>query len=240
MSRLSRFARVAIHPEPELGLKDTGLHYTDILFGFVIHELFIRIQNWPSLDSAVKWHLVAGTVLVLGSWIGYHRSRNRPAYEVKFFNLPLFGFVVDQLMLILYFRIAILTPITGPASPDWAFVVRSTLRLVTFVFVLYLTWDLLALWMATARRTDEKGRTVPRYPAVRDEVITDRPALRDAAGILITVLALLLLAALWISANRSEPRWVLPGVILILLAYRWAKEIRTSYRLSSAQGRRPG
>ena len=44
---------------------------------------------------------------MLGSWIGFRRSLNRTTYEVKFFNLPLFRFLMDQLMVILYFRIAV-------------------------------------------------------------------------------------------------------------------------------------
>ena len=88
--------RVALHPIPQVGRIDTSLRYTDILFGFVIRELFLRLQNWPDLTAAVRWHLIVGTTLVLGSWIGYRRSLNRSSYEVKFFNLPLARFIVDQ------------------------------------------------------------------------------------------------------------------------------------------------
>ena len=66
--------RAALHPVPEVGRIDTSLRYTDILFGFVIRELFLRLQNWPNLTAAVQWHLIVGTTLVLGSWIGYRRS----------------------------------------------------------------------------------------------------------------------------------------------------------------------
>src|SRR6266404_5018759 len=105
--------RVALHPVPEPERFDTSLRYTDILFGFVIRELFLRIKNWPQLSGDVHWHLIVGTTLVLGSWIGFRRSLNRSVYQVKFFNLPLFRFIMDQLMLILYFRIAVLTSADG-------------------------------------------------------------------------------------------------------------------------------
>src|ERR1700722_10238927 len=101
--------RLALHPKPELERFDTSLVYTDILFGFVIWELFRRLQNGTLLDPAVLLQPIVGTTLVLGSWIGFRRSLYRPIYQVKFFNLPLFRFIADQLMLILYFRVAVLT-----------------------------------------------------------------------------------------------------------------------------------
>src|SRR5262249_2621206 len=135
--------RVALHPVPEVGRIDTSLRYTDILFGFVIRELFLRLQNWPNLTTAVQWHLIVGTTLVLGSWIGYRRSLNRLSYEVKFFNLPLVRFIVDQIMLVLYFRIAVLTKVDGSDLPAASVLTTDTARLVVYVFILYVVWDFL-------------------------------------------------------------------------------------------------
>src|SRR5688500_15778712 len=97
---------LVVSPPAEPTKRDTGLRFTDILFGFVIRELFIRLQDWGELAWFVRWQLIAATALVLGSWIGFRRSLNRSDYELKFFNLPLLRFVLDQLMVILYFRIA--------------------------------------------------------------------------------------------------------------------------------------
>jgi hypothetical protein len=138
-------ARVMLHPVPEVGRIDTSLRYTDILFGFVIRELFLRLQNWPDLDAAVQWHLIVGTTLVLGSWIGYRRSLNRSSYEVKFFNLPLFRFVVDQGMLVLYFRIAVLTNVDRTNLPTASVLAADTTKFVMYVFFLYVVWDLLGI-----------------------------------------------------------------------------------------------
>lgn len=126
--------RLVLHPPPQPGQVDTSLRYTDILFGFVIRELFLRIQNWFQLDAAVRSHLIVGATLVLGSWIGYRRSLNRSSYEVKFFNLPLFRFILDQLMLILYFRIAVLTS-GGTESRAPSVLATETIELVFLVFV---------------------------------------------------------------------------------------------------------
>src|SRR5438132_902411 len=109
MTGRERLRRV-VSPPAEVSKVDTGLRFTDILFGFVIRELFLRLQNWATLPWFVRWQLIAGTALVLGSWIGFRRSLNRSSYELKFFNLPLLRFVLDQLMVILYFRVAVLAP----------------------------------------------------------------------------------------------------------------------------------
>jgi hypothetical protein len=140
-----KYLRLALHPFPEIEKADTSLRYTDILFGFVIRELFLRLQNFPELDSYTQWHLLIGTTLVLGSWIGFRRSLNRSGYTVKFFNLPFFKFLLDQSMLVLYFRLAATTAVDPTfVVPDPSLAVR-TIELVTYIFGLYLGWDILGI-----------------------------------------------------------------------------------------------
>ena len=219
--------RRSLYPKPQVSKLDTSLRYTDILFGFVIKELFTRLQHWSVLSGEVQLHLVVGTVLVLGSWIGYRRSMNRSAYEVKFFNLPFFRFLADQLMLILYFRIAVLTDLDRAAGT--ANLSEQTLRLVIYVFVLYLVWDGLGLWMALTR--DPFAPTQYRYPKfLEDKTPTSDPAPADFAGFWITyctLVVLLILNAWWTSRFQL---WILVIVGILLLAYRWCKEVRSSLK----------
>jgi hypothetical protein len=98
---MKKLIRVALSPPAAFDRRDTGLRFTDILFGFVIREIFVRLQEWSELDAIVKWQLVASSMLVLGSWIGFRRSLNRSDYQPKFVNLPFLRFVIDQLMIIL-------------------------------------------------------------------------------------------------------------------------------------------
>lgn len=230
---MSGLARLAFHPVPEVGRRDTSLRYTDILFGFVIRELFLRLQNWPQLEGVVKWHLMTATVLVLGSWIGYRRSLNRSSYEVKFFNLPFWRFVVDQFMLVVYFRMAVLTTIPAASGFDWQQLVLDTTRLTAYVFASYVVWDLLGLWMGAA--TDTHGGVVmPRYPLVdADDKPTTSAVALDWIGFGITTAAFTAVVGLWLLARFPNPWAVLPALIIILLAYRWSKEMRTSWRLRS-------
>jgi hypothetical protein len=66
MTRRERL-RLVISPPAEVSKRDTGLRFTDILFGFVISQLFVRLQNWGLLDWYVRLQLITGTALVLGS-----------------------------------------------------------------------------------------------------------------------------------------------------------------------------
>jgi hypothetical protein len=221
--------RDVFHPVPEPEKLDTGLLYTDILFGLVIGELFVRLQKWTQLDGAVRWHLIVGAILVLGSWIGFRRSRYRPAYQLKFFNLPLFRFLIDQLMLILYFRIAVLTEVGGKESPAANDLAGSTTRLILYVFVLYFMWDVLGLWMAKAKTTEADGSKKPVYPVVEDSKMTIKEQPANKWGLRITIGALGVAFLLWMLDKCLAPTPLFLATTALLLAYRWAKEMRTSW-----------
>jgi hypothetical protein len=171
-----------------------------------------------------------GTTLVLGSWIGYRRSLNRSSYEVKFFNLPLVRFIVDQWMLVLYFRIAVLTKVDGSALPAASVLAIDTVRLVMYVFILYVLWDFLGIRMANAQTTAANGTHKPRYPAVKDGKATNDKQPTEWAGFWISVVALVFLFFFWLISGCRNPNLVFYILILLLLGYRWAMEIRTSCR----------
>lgn len=229
---MNTFLRVAPHPVPDLDRFDTSLRYTDILFGFVIRELFLRLQNWSQLDRAVKLHLLVGTTLVLGSWIGFRRSLYRSSYQVKFFNLPLFRFIADQLMLILYFRVAVLTEVGGKQFPPAADLANSTTKLMIYVFVLYTVWDLLGIWMAKAKIIENDGKKKPRYPEVsnsREPQMTEKEQAPNWWGLLISIGGLCLLVLFWLLRGCLTPTGEFLAITAWLLVYRWLKEIRNSW-----------
>ena len=229
MSGAERLKRV-FSPPAEVSKHDTGLRFTDILFGFVISQLFLRLQNWGDLPGFVRWQLVVATTLVLGSWIGFRRSLNRSEYEVKFFNLPFFRFVLDQLMLILYFAVAVLTafPYEGNAAP--ADLVDDTARVLIIVFGLYAAWDALGIGMGYAGK-GQKYRQIDK-----EGEITSDPGRKDwpALGITVAGLAGLTLAYVLLGRDAEtggDARWFFVAATCILLGYRWVKEVKRSWQM---------
>ncbi len=228
--------RAVLLPPAEVGRVSTVLTFTDILFGFVISELFLRLQKWLQLAWYIRLHLIVGAALVLGSWIGFRRSLHRTEYELKFFNLPIFRFIADQVMILLYFRIAVLTPSDGTQLPAADNLAKSTSLLLVFVFVLYAVWDLLGICMAKAQVHAGNGKR-PKYPKVNENgKPTDMEQSPNWIGFGITVGILVLLAALWgvtygAELNDTQAVWVFSLAVVLLLAYRMLKEIRTSWQL---------
>lgn len=217
----SDLARAVFTPPAQDDKHDTGLRFTDILFGFVISQLFLRLQGWSTLTDFSRWQLICGTTLVLGSWIGFRRSVHRPQYELKFFNLPLLRFLLDQVMLILYFRVATLTPLDPSKAPDSAqSVTHATLKALLVVFILYFLWDLAGQAMALLPGAGKK------YPASKV----------DAKGPAITLAFLVAFAAFLHvvdSASSVDATAAMIAATTLLIAYRWLKEIRSTLRGSS-------
>gem|GEM_PF-1756637 len=213
--------------------RDTGLRFTDILFGFVIFQLFQRLQHAGSLPWFARWELIAATTLVLGSWIGFRRSLNRSDYQPKFFNLPFFRFVLDQVMVLLYFRIAVLSPINPNTIVDPSTLAHNTALTLLLIFALYAAWDILGIWMAYARERESGKKTWKYREITRDGEKTDTRALPNWKGTAITIGGLVAFASLYgwtqgrtLDVRDAEIAFVVATILL--LAYRMAKEIRTS------------
>jgi hypothetical protein len=202
-------------PAEETGSRETGLTFTDILFGFVLMELFVRLAHTSSLPKFASLQLIAATLLVLGSWIGFRRSLSRSSYELKFVNLPLARFLLDQAMVVLYFRVATLTPSPWtPKAPGP--LAHATMTALFVIFCLYLVWDLGGIWIGLA----------PKYQNAR---VT-------WGGLLITALALAGSAALCFAPTYSHVRGpeadlLFAAAAVLLFLYRFLKEIRTSWNL---------
>jgi hypothetical protein len=200
-------------PPAEKSQLRTGLQFTDILFGFVISQIFLRLQNWAVLSHFSRWQLICSAALVLGSWIGFRRSLNRSEYELKFFNMPLFRFLLDQIMLIFYFRVATLTPRDPDKSVNVPAVTHDTIKALLFVFALYLLWDIVGQIMAW---------TTAKYDSKRDLIA---PAITIVSlagvGVLLHVVD---------SATTFDANLLMALSTGLLIGYRWLKDIRTTLR----------
>jgi hypothetical protein len=217
--------KLVFSPPPAVSTQSTSLTFTDILFGFVIKELFSRLQYWGTEPGVVRWQLITGIMLVLGSWIGFRRSLSRSSYELKFFNIPLLRFALDQAMLIMYFRVAILTPESERPKVSPAVVVHTTTKALLVVFALYFLWDLAGLGMRW-RGYEEIDSKI--------DMMTGNPFPRNLAGLVITAVFLLIFAGLYavtehVDVHTQQAELIFLVAAALLLAYRFAKEIKTSW-----------
>jgi hypothetical protein len=218
---------VALSPPASVSKQSTALTFTDILFGFVIKELFSRLQYWGTQPSVVHWQLVIGVTLVLGSWIGFRRSLARSNYELKFFNLPLLRFVIDQALVFMYFRISILTSAVANPKVMPVPLAQTTARWVAVIFGLYLLWDVLGVLMSFS----------PKYKKIDQdtEETTDSSFSPNWPGVCITLVSGGLIAIVYaLAANTGSDNANVDVLLIVatilLLLYRFAKEVRTSWQ----------
>lgn len=237
MIRKDLLSQVA-SPPSEISTAQTALTFTDILFGLVALELFRRLQNMFSLPGFAQWQLFTSAVLIVGSWIGFRRSRKRTRYEIKFFNLPLFCFVVDQVLVFFYFYVLTRIPLEPSASIDPEALTHDTLLALCLIFALYVCWDGLSILIAKAK--DHSGPSiVPKYPKVDAESRkTDQFDDPDFVGLGISGAALILFLGLFVIACHAEiseasAKTYFGLALFFLLLYRHAKEINTTF--NSAQ-----
>lgn len=237
MRLLNSPAGRALCPPAQVSKLEAGLRFTDILFGFVISQLFLRLLHWQTLTTFVQLQLITGTLLVLGSWIGFRRSLNRSGYEVKFFNLPFLRFLLDQGMVLLYFQVATRVPDSASPKISVAGVTRATIETLFLVYILYFLWDLLALRMAAVTRINDEGKEVLKYSRIDEKGNETGESARDGWGFGITAVFTALFALLYLLTRHhgidtagADARL---GVAIGLLAlYRFAKEVRTTFRPS--------
>lgn len=195
-------------PAPELKIdpSSTGISFVDILFALVITEILNPVQHWissahGSLPSVEIMNLLLVLTISLTSWIGYHSSVNRPQFQIDFFNLELAKFLLDIIMVVLYFLMA-------------SVAVRGThglkiLALFTFLsFLAYDIWD----HVSKAQKGKEKysiafmdsKETLP--PTVTWS--TKYHAGRHAA----TIICLILTAVIWALTEWLTPTKGAPSV----------------------------
>lgn len=199
----------------------TGLRFTDVLFGFVFKEIFFRLADWSKIDgegaNLVRVHLLLAAAVTIGSYVGFRKSTQRADPVLRFINLPMIRFVVDQAMVVMYFVLATRTSddvaeIPGVSSGSWA---RDSIVAVIAVFVLYVVWDILSLLL---ERREYEG-------------VNFRPS-----GLVISIsftMLLLIPLALVPRDDASVGNGVagLIATIVIVIAYRVVKDNRKFFRL---------
>lgn len=215
-------------PSPTVDPVTIGISFIDILFALAIGVALQPVQSWardPSqnpLPSATVVNMLVVIFLILGSFVGYHNSTNRPRFRIRFVNVEFFKFTLDVCMVVLYFILASFAANQPPG-------IRAETLIVSVVFGLYALWDLAGLIQRSSA-------------AYRDEwckayALSDRPTLMEnwtAANpwrMVVTLGGLVVSTALTVyafltSSVVSTTTVVIVGVILIvvLFLYRVVKD----------------
>jgi len=127
----------------------TSLTFTDVIFGLVIRQIFVEAIPLSKLSLTVKVHLALALVVVVGSYIGYRSSLKRGSFPLLFFNIPLIRFILDLVMIFLYYLLTV-TP-DAATNPSSAVVsARFDSTVVTLIFALFLLWDFAGQWMESS------------------------------------------------------------------------------------------
>jgi hypothetical protein len=203
---------------------DSGLQFTDVLFGFALFEVVRRFVEWTDLTSATRLHLCLATMTILGSYIGFRNSRKRGAFPLRFMNLATFRFALDQVMVFLYFWLALYFSIdknalTGKIDklPSSQSLLRFDSRVIAIIFVLYLAWDFLSHMMAcTGKYLIEKDSKSETLPAKWHRTVVTLACTVVAGGLWLVV-------EIHDPAGAAAEAWLV-GLIVLVFMYRVVKD----------------
>jgi hypothetical protein len=201
--------------DPQVDERTIGIGFVDVLFGLVIGAVLQPFADVGKVPTVGRVQLILAGVITVTSWIGYHNSWNRPRYFILFPNLPLFQFLIDVILVIVYFLIAITAPGATPGVSREASVVIVAI-LVAISFVLYAMWDRLAFLM----RKDDRYK--------RRSLGNDVPVRRQVSYALALVTVVIAgIVGIWRPTATHEILAIEALLITLAVGYRFLKEYVT-------------
>ena len=184
-----------------------GLSFIDVLFALIVGKIFDDIgAHARDLGADGAMQLALAFVVTVTSWVGYHESKRRARYPLRFFTAPLWQFVVDVSLVAAYGALVLGARGTSSLSVD-SF--RWDATIVALIFIGYFVWDRLSLAMS---KTGMYSQT------------KDRPKRRRVTVIFLWVTVVIAVVTWPLDAKG---RWLVAGnAVLSALAvtYRWAKD----------------
>ena len=205
-------AVTAYFQQPLVQLSAETTFGSEILTWSRVTEVF-RSRNISLL------HLTVATTLTVTSAIGYYTSVNLPKLRVRFFNKPFLQFLLDVMMVFVYFLLIQVTE-TSSATAD----ARPEVYLICLSFILYALWDLVSYRLTIDEHAQKalRGQDYRLTPKRRDY------GRRRWVTVGFTVLTLIL--AVWIyrgGGDLSSRTVAMVDAVLIgiLLLYRILKSV---------------
>jgi hypothetical protein len=126
-------------PEPKLDDSGrVGLSFISIGYGVVLVAVFPTAS--PATIGVAEWfHLGLAAFMLVVSYMGYYSNRQEYAeWCIRFFNIPLFQYVLSFGILFLYWELGVALPKSGSKGA-----LRPEAMIIFIVFAAYLVWDFL-------------------------------------------------------------------------------------------------
>ncbi len=203
------------HRPPAPDTAAVGVSFVDVLFALVIARVLEPFAEVQKLTGPGIVHLVLAGILTLTSWIGYHNSLNRPKFFIRFPNLPLWQFLLDISMVVVYWLTAVTAEhVESPVTPPPTALPEAVL--VAISFLLYVAWDYVAL--AIRRNPDYYLRPMSG----------DVKARRNVTVLCFVLSAGVLGAVFWLAPDTDGAVYLVDGLLIALLVgFRLLKEYVT-------------
>lgn len=190
-----------------------GVSFVDVLFALVIGRILTQATDARSLPAPATAHLVVAVVLTICSWVGYHNSSFRPQERISFFNLAFWQFLVDIVLVGLYWLVATTAeyvPATGRPNGETS-AVPETLG-VAGSFALYVIWDQIS------RRINADPNSAPQEKP-------DYARRRRVSVVFLCMSAAVTIGVLLLKPTRPVPVIsVDAALVVVLIMYRVAKD----------------
>lgn len=129
--------------EPELDENaKVGLSFISVGYGVVLVAVFPAGATTLAHTGVAGWfHLGLAAFMLVISWMGYYSNRAKyPVWCVKFFNIPLWQYILSFGILFAYWELGITVEKPGSHAVPTP---RSEAFIMVIVFIAYLVWDFL-------------------------------------------------------------------------------------------------
>lgn len=192
---------------PQQDSSHVGITFVDVLFAIAMEKVFEPLAQPTQLNRAGIAQLALAASLTVTSWVGYHSSWNRPQWIIHFPNLPLIQFLIDVVLVTIYWLLAAYYPHDGVSSTI------APVLMTVLTFALYAAWD----WSTFLMRRD------PRYWGWNPRL--DVPNRRWVTAVCLFVSVMFVIVVSQHHLKGSNATTVICYMLIgLVVTYRFAKD----------------
>ncbi|MGA8725555.1 MAG: hypothetical protein WB565_10970 [Acidimicrobiales bacterium] len=132
-------------------MKQIGVDFIDILFGFVVAEIFAAFTTVQGNEYASWANLILALAIVVFSWLGYHKAKDAYSRTISFRDPSIIQFLIDVGVVALYLALVKQSEhaqAVARLAPHQPLSIRPQAITIIAIFGLYLIWDLLQIHLA--------------------------------------------------------------------------------------------